>query len=65
MKYGMLVLDIDGTLTNSKKEITKKTKDALINLQERGVRVVLASGRPTPGIRAVAEELSLAHFSKL
>lgn len=63
MKYGMLVLDIDGTLTNSKKEITKKTKDALIRLQERGVRVVLASGRPTPGIRAAAEELSLAHFS--
>ena len=30
MKYKVLVLDIDGTLTNSKKEITPDTKQALI-----------------------------------
>ena len=32
----MLVLDIDGTLTNSKKEITSKTKEAIIKLQKNG-----------------------------
>lgn len=63
MKYKMLVLDIDGTLTNSKKEITPATRQALYNLQERGIRVALASGRPTPGIREAAETLSLAKFS--
>ena len=26
MKYKLLVLDIDGTVTNSKKEVTEKTK---------------------------------------
>ena len=29
MKYEMLVLDLDGTLTNSRKEITPATKQAL------------------------------------
>ena len=27
MSYKLLVLDIDGTVTNSKKEITPKTKE--------------------------------------
>ncbi len=63
MKYQMLVLDIDGTLTNSEKKVTPNTRKALIGLQERGVRVVIASGRPTPGTRRVAEELELARFS--
>ena len=30
MSYKLLVLDIDGTVTNSKKEITQKTKEAIL-----------------------------------
>ena len=33
MSYKLLVLDIDGTVTNSKKEITQKTKEAILELQ--------------------------------
>lgn len=62
MKYKILVLDIDGTLTNSKKEITERTKIALRKAQENGVVVVLASGRPTPGIKPIAEEIELAKY---
>lgn len=62
MVYRVLVLDIDGTLTNSKKEITDATKRALRQAQERGVKVVLASGRPTPGIVPLADELELGRF---
>lgn len=58
----MIVLDIDGTLTNSKKEITPRTKETLIKIQEQGVYVAIASGRPTPGTKKVAEELELARF---
>ena len=47
MKYQILVLDLDGTLTNSRKEITPPTLKALIEIQEAGKKVVLASGRPT------------------
>ena len=46
MKYQILVLDLDGTLTNSRKEITPPTLKALIEIQEAGKKVVLASGRP-------------------
>ena len=59
MDYKMIVLDLDGTLTNSKKEISKPTKEALIEVQKRGCKVVLASGRPTPGVLPLAKELKL------
>lgn len=59
--YKMIVLDLDGTLTNDKKEITPKTRQALLEAQQQGVRIVLASGRPTYGIMALAEELDLAN----
>ena len=47
MKYQLLVLDIDGTTVDSNKHLPQRTADALIDLQNTGVRVVLASGRPT------------------
>ena len=48
--YRLLVLDLDGTLTNSKKEISDRNLNTLLHLQQQGVRIVLASGRPTYGI---------------
>lgn len=62
MKYKMIALDIDGTLTNSKKQITPGVKRALKKAQEKGVKVVLASGRPTPGILPLAKELELENY---
>ena len=55
----ILVLDIDGTLTNSKKQITEATKQAIWELMDRGHLVALASGRPTPGMRRYEKELEL------
>ncbi len=62
MKTKVLILDIDGTLTNTQKEITPKTLDALIKLQEKGHIIVLASGRPTHGIKKVSDLLQLEKF---
>lgn len=62
MSYQILVLDLDGTLTNSRKEITPPTREALLQLQQSGKKVVLASGRPTPGVLPLAEELELARY---
>ena len=55
----MLALDLDGTLTNSAKEITPRTRAALDAAMEKGVTIVLASGRPTVGVRPVADTLGL------
>ena len=57
--YRLLVLDIDGTLTNQKKEITANTKEAIKKAQEQGVSIVIATGRPTKGAEGVAKELNL------
>lgn len=62
MKYKAIVLDLDGTLTNSKKEITPHTKDVLMKAQEMGVKIILASGRPTYGIAPLADQLELDRF---
>lgn len=62
MAYRMIVLDLDGTLTNSKKQITKRTKEALFEAQKQGIKVVLASGRPTYGIVPLSEELELDKY---
>ena len=62
MKYKLVVLDLDGTLTNSKKEITARNRETLIRIQEQGVRLVLASGRPTYGIVPLANELRMNEF---
>lgn len=60
--YKLIALDLDGTLKNSKNKITPKTKEALIKAQQQGVKIVLASGRPTPGLRHEAAELELDQY---
>jgi Cof subfamily protein (haloacid dehalogenase superfamily) len=55
----LIALDLDGTLNNDEKKITPQTKAALLRVQEAGIRVVLASGRPAPGLLREATELDL------
>lgn len=62
MIYEMLALDLDGTLTNSQKQITPPTREAIIDIQRNGKKVVLASGRPTYGVLPLAETLQLKDF---
>ena len=50
MNYELLVLDIDGTVTNSDKEVLDRTREAVIRVQKKDVNVVLASGRPPEGV---------------
>ncbi len=57
--YKILALDIDGTLLNTKKEITPAVESTITALQERGIPVLIASGRPAQGIRHVAEALHM------
>lgn len=54
-----ILLDIDGTLTNDRKEITPKTREALIKAQNNGVRLALASGRPDQGLVKYAKILEM------
>ena len=50
MGYKLIAMDLDGTLNNDQKVITEKTKAALMAAQNKGVRLALASARPSPGL---------------
>ncbi|MCR8844526.1 Cof-type HAD-IIB family hydrolase [Paenibacillus sp. SC116] len=62
MKYKMIVLDLDDTLLRDDGTISAGNKQALMTAQEAGVKVVLASGRPTYAMRALADELHLERY---
>ncbi len=59
MPIKVIIMDIDGTLMNSKKVMTPDTKEALLKAQDAGAVLVLASGRPTSGLKDLAKELKM------
>ncbi len=65
MHYKMIALDLDGTLNNDQKIITQRTRDALLSVQRQGVIVVLASGRPAPGLKRESDALMLKQYNGL
>lgn len=55
----VILMDVDGTLTTSEKNISQKTKEILLKAQEKGAVLVLASGRPVRGLLDLARELRM------
>ncbi|MCD8026817.1 MAG: Cof-type HAD-IIB family hydrolase [Clostridiales bacterium] len=62
MDYKLIALDIDGTLTNSNKEITPGTRYALLEAQRQGKKLIIASGRHPIGIYPIARDLMLERY---
>ncbi|QHQ63307.1 Cof-type HAD-IIB family hydrolase [Anaerocolumna sedimenticola] len=54
-----IVLDMDGTLLNEIDQITERTRSCLIRCQERGIRIILASGRSYPRLLPYAQQLQM------
>lgn len=65
MSIKVIIMDVDGTMVNNKKQITPKTKEALLRAEKAGVRLVIASGRPTPGLYRFARELQMDKYRGL
>lgn len=57
--YKLIALDMDGTLLREDKTISATTKKAIDRAREKGVKVVLASGRPLDGLKSYLAELDL------
>ena len=62
MDYKLIALDLDGTLLNDQKIITKRTKEALMAAQRAGIRLALASARPSPGLYRERDALHLQDY---
>ena len=55
--YKLIAIDLDGTLLNSYGVITENTKKIIKKVEEQGVNIILASGRPIDSIQAIANEI--------
>ena len=50
LMYKLIALDMDGTLLRNDGSISERTQQAIAAAKARGVKVVLASGRPIAGM---------------
>ena len=62
MTYRLIALDLAGTLNNDQKVITPATLDALLAAQKAGIRLVLPSARPSPGLFKERDILQMQQF---
>ena len=60
--YKLIALDLDGTLLNSYGEITNKNKEAIQYAIDKGVEVMLASGRDIQTMKKISSELGIDNF---
>src|SRR5690625_449359 len=62
MKYQALFLDIDGTVLKPDHTYSDSTKLAIQQVQQKGIEVFLATGRPLHEIDVLAHELGVKSF---
>ncbi len=55
--YKLVAIDLDGTMLNSYGVVTEYTKKVIKQTIEKGVDVIIASGRPIDSIQAIANEI--------
>lgn len=55
--YKLITIDLDGTLLNRYGEVTEYTKDIIKKTTNKGILVVLASGRISESVLTIAEEI--------
>ena len=58
----MIGVDLDGTLLNDEKQISKRTIEALKKAEQKGIEVVPSTGRSFPLIPKFIKELPAAHY---
>lgn len=56
-------IDIDGTLTNSKHEITETIRDSIKKLKENGVYIILCSGRKNIDVCKYSKEVCASEYA--
>ena len=55
----LLALDLDGTLFDSQKVVSEENKQALRAARDKGVKVVITTGRPLKAVEDLLDELDL------
>lgn len=60
--YKFVAIDIDGTLLNSRGQLSERTKEIVRRVTKTGVKIVLTSGRVTSSTKKIAEELNVDRY---
>jgi len=58
----LLALDLDGTLLNSRHQVSERNIDAINKAQEKGVNIVIATGRTNLGAEDIFHSLGLKEY---
>ena len=60
--YRLVVVDLDGTMLNSYGMVTENTKNIIRQTMEKGIDVIIASGRPIDSIKTIAKEIGSKNY---
>ena len=60
--YKAIFIDIDGTLRNDKKEISIRTKEIIKKFVEKGILIVICSGRQNKNVEQISIEASCSPY---
>ena len=60
--YKLVAIDLDGTMLDSYGRVTENTKNTIKKVEEQGVEVVIASGRPIDSIKTIAKEIKSKNY---
>lgn len=63
MSIKLIGIDIDGTLLNSKKELTPATREALQAAADHGIQVVISTGRLLSEFRDLLRQLPMIRYT--
>lgn len=58
----MIFLDIDGTLYNTEKQVTEYTKNVLNRVKDKGIYVVLCSGRSNRDVCEISKDVNASKY---
>ncbi|MFS0885876.1 HAD family hydrolase [Aeromicrobium sp. 179-A 4D2 NHS] len=53
----LVALDVDGTIVDHRNELSPAVKEAVLAVRDRGIPVVIATGRAVPGVYDVLDKL--------
>ena len=56
--YKLVAIDLDGTMLNQYGVVTRNTKNSIENAKQKGIEVIIASGRPIDSIKTIAKEIN-------
>ena len=60
--YKLIAIDLDGTMLNKYGIITQNTKDIIKKVQEKGIEIIIASGRTINSVKNFSKEINSKNY---